>query len=88
MMEVAAVASWHSMRSRAHGQRLSVCVCMCGVKAGMEAGVVVVVLLLRAVTWLLGRTWTGPWAGLVGGVEAEPAGPLSACWERAAELDV
>lgn len=86
-MEVAAVASWHSMRSHAHGQRLCVCVfvCVCGVKAGREAGVVV--LMLHAVTWLLGRTWTGPWAGLVGGVEAEPAGPLSACWERAAELD-
>lgn len=65
-----------------------VCVCagVCGVKAGREA--VVVVLSLHAVTWLLGRTWTGPWAGLVGGVAAEPAGPLSECWERAVELDV
>lgn len=57
---------------------------VCGVKAGREAAV----LLLRAVTWLPGRTWTGPWAELVGVVEAEPVGPLSACWGRAGALDV
>ena len=57
---------------------------MCGIKAGREAAVV----LLRAVTLLPGRTWTGPWAELVGGVEAEPVGPLSACWEKVEVLDV
>lgn len=46
----------------------------------------VVQLLLRAVTWLLGRTLTEPWVELVGGAEA--VGPLSACWERVGELDV
>lgn len=45
-------------------------------------------LLLRAGTWLPGRTLTEPWAELVGGAEAEAVGPLSACWEKVGELDV
>lgn len=56
---------------------------MCGVKAGGEAAAA-----LRAATSLPGRTWTGPWAELVGEVEAEPVGPLSACWGRVGVLDV
>lgn len=58
---------------------------MYGVKAGREAAVV---LLLRVVTWLPGRTWTGPWVGLAGGEEAEPVGPQSACWVKVGVLDV
>lgn len=78
MMEVAAVASLHSVGAIIRKQRL------CGIKAGREAAVVV----LHAVTWPPERTWTGPWAELVGGVEVEPAGPLSVCWEKVEALDV
>lgn len=72
MMEAAAaVASWPSVETE------------CGVKAGREAAV----LLLRAETWLPGRTWTGPWAGLGGVTEAEAAGPRSVCWGKAGVWD-
>lgn len=57
---------------------------MCGFKAGGEAAVV----RRRAVTWLLGRTWTGPSAGLAGGAVAEPVEPQSAYWEKAGVSDV
>lgn len=81
MMEAAvAEASWHSVgASRAKRER------DCGVKAGREAAAL---LRLRGATWLPGRTWTGPWAALVGAAEAEPARPLSACWGRVGALVV
>lgn len=84
MMEAAAVASWHSVGAFTRKKTETVCG---GVKAGWEAAVLPPPLL-RAVTWLPGRTWTGPWAELVGGAEAEPVGPLSACWGRVGALDV
>lgn len=62
-----------------------------GVKAGREAAAAWQKRKkrrrTRAETWPPGRTWTGPWAGRAGGVGAEPAGPLSACWARAAGSD-
>lgn len=58
------------------------------VKAGREAdAAAAAAVLLRAETWPPGRTATGPWAALVAGAEAAPAGPLSACWGRAEGWD-
>lgn len=52
------------------------------VKAG-RGGAAAAAVLLRGATWPPGRTATGPWAALVAGAEAAPAGPLSACSGRA-----
>lgn len=59
----------------------------CSVKAGREAAVLLW-LLRHAVTSLLGRTWTGPWAGMVEGAVAEAAAPLSVCSGRVGVWDV
>lgn len=82
-MEVAvAVASWHSEGICSGPERRA-----CGVKAG---GAAAVLWLPQRRAWLLGRTWTGPWAEQEGGVEAaaEAAGPLSVCSGRAGASDV
>lgn len=81
MMEAAALASWHSVGALTRKDRD----CVCGFKAGREAAAA---LLMRAVTWLPGRTWIGSWVELAGVAEAEPVGPLSVCWGRVGVLDV